>query len=212
MNVPTYDKEGFLEMSVSPMKAPDEPTLVEIEFEKGKPIGLNGEKMCTKDIIYKLNEIGGANGIGLLDLVENRLVGMKSRGLYETPAGTILYKALDVLKTICLDKYLYHEMQKMAITFGEVVYNGQWYTPLREALQAFTEKATENCTGTVKLSLYKGNMINAGVTSPYSLYSFDFATFYEDDVYNHKDAQGFINLYGLPVKVKAMMEQKNKQE
>ena len=212
MNVPTYDKEGFLEMSVSPMKAPDEPTLVEIEFEKGKPIGLNGEKMCTKDIIYKLNEIGGANGIGLLDLVENRLVGMKSRGLYETPAGTILYKALDVLKTICLDKYLYHEMQKMAITFGEVVYNGQWYTPLREALQAFTEKATENCTGTVKLSLYKGNMINAGVTSPYSLYSFDFATFDEDDVYNHKDAQGFINLYGLPVKVKAMMEQKNKQE
>ena len=208
-NEPQYEKEGFLEMGVSPIKAPDAPTYITLDFEAGKPVALNGKKMSVKEIILALNEIGGANGIGLLDIVENRLVGMKSRGVYETPGGTILYKALDVLKTICLDKYTAHEMQKMAITLGEVVYNGQWYTPLREAISAFVDKATETCTGTVKLKLYKGNMINAGVTSPYSLYNPEFATFDEDEVYNQADSAGFINLFGLPIKVKAMMDQQN---
>lgn len=205
-NEPQYEKEGFLEMGVSPIDAPDAPTYISLDFEAGVPVALDGKKMSPTEIILALNEVGGKNGIGLLDIVENRLVGMKSRGVYETPGGTILYKALSILETICLDKYTAHEKAKLAITFGELVYNGQWYTPLREALSAFADKAEEHCTGTVKLKLYKGNIINAGVTSPYSLYSPEIATFDEDDVYDQTDSAGFINLFGLPIKVKAMME------
>ncbi len=208
-NEPQYEKEGFLEMGVSPIDAPDAPTYISLDFEAGVPVALDGKKMSPTEIILALNEVGGKNGIGLLDIVENRLVGMKSRGVYETPGGTILYKALGILETICLDKYTAHEKAKLAITFGELVYNGQWYTPLREALSAFADKAEEHCTGTVKLKLYKGNIINAGVTSPYSLYSPEIATFDEDDVYDQTDSAGFINLFGLPIKVKAMMEKNN---
>ena len=205
-NEPTYEKEGFLEMSVSPINAPDVPTYVTIDFEAGVPVALDGAEMSAKEIILKLNEIGGANGIGLLDIVENRLVGMKCRGVYETPGGAILYKAHNVLETLCLDKATSHEKQKLAITFAELVYNGQWYTPLREALTAFVDKTQEKVTGTVKLKLYKGNMINAGTWSPYSLYSEEIATFGESD-YNQKDAEGFINLYGLPIQVQALIDQ-----
>ena len=194
-------------MSVSPLQAPDEPTYISLDFEKGVPVALNGEKMSAKDIILKLNEIGGKNGIGLQDIVENRLVGMKSRGLYETPGGTILYKAHSVLETICLDKMTMHEKQKLAITFAELVYNGQWFTPLREALSAFVDKTQETVSGTVKLKLYKGNMINAGVWSPNSLYSEDLASFGESD-YDQTDSAGFINLYGLPIKVQAIVNRK----
>ena len=206
-NEPLYDKPGFLEMSVSPMQAPDTPTYLTLDFEAGKPVALNGEKMSAKEIILKLNELGGANGIGLLDIVENRLVGMKCRGVYETPGGSILYKAHSVLETICLDKMTAHEKQKLSITFAELVYNGQWFTPLREALTAFVNKTQETVTGKVRLKLYKGNMINAGVWSPYSLYSEKIATFGESD-YNQKDAEGFINLFGLPIKVQAMVNGK----
>ena len=206
MNEPTYNKQGFLEMGVSPEMAPDKPTYVEIEFEKGTPVALDGEKMKVADIIWKLNKIGGENGIGILDIVENRLVGMKCRGVYETPGGTILYYAHQVLETLCLDKMTAHKKQELSVTYAELVYNGQWFTPLREALDAFVESTQKNVTGKVKLKLYKGNMINAAVSSPYSLYSEDIATFGASD-YNQKDAEGFINLYGLPLKVKAMMEQ-----
>ena len=208
-NEPQYEKEGFLEMGVSPVDAPDEPTYVTIDFEKGVPVGLNGEKLSAEAIIYKLNIIGGENGIGLLDIVENRLVGIKCRGVYETPGGSILYKAHSVLETICLDKLTAHEKQKIAITFGELVYNGQWFTPLREALSAFVDKTQERVNGTVKLKLYKGNMINAGVWSPNSLYDPEIATFGESD-YNQADAAGFINLYGLPIKVQALVDKKGK--
>ncbi len=208
-NEPTYEKPGFLEMSVSPLQAPDEPTYITLDFEQGAPVALDGEKMSAKDIILKLNEIGGKNGIGLLDIVENRLVGMKSRGLYETPGGTILYKAHSVLETICLDKMTAHEKQKLAITYAELVYNGQWFTPLREALAAFVDKTQERVTGKVRLKLYKGNMINAGVWSPFSLYSEDLASFGESD-YDQTDSAGFINLYGLPIKVQAILDSKNK--
>ncbi len=207
-NEPQYEKEGFLEMGVSPIQAPDKPTYVTIDFEKGVPVALDGVKMSAKNIIYQLNSIGGANGIGLLDIVENRLVGMKCRGVYETPGGAILYKAHSVLESICLDKMTAHEKQKLSITFAELVYNGQWFTPLREALSAFVDKTQEKVTGTVRLKLYKGNMINAGVTSPYSLYSEKIATFGESD-YNQADAQGFINLYGLPIQVQAIVDAQN---
>ena len=205
-NEPQYDKPGFLEMSVSPMQAPDAPTYVELDFEKGVPVAIDGERTSAKEIIYRLNELGGANGIGLLDIVENRLVGIKCRGVYETPGGVILYKAHSVLEQITLDKMTLHEKQRLAITFAELVYNGQWFTPLREALSAFVDKTQERVTGKVRLKLYKGNMINAGVWSPYSLYSEEIATFGESD-YNQKDAEGFINLYGLPIKVQAMVDQ-----
>jgi argininosuccinate synthase len=208
-NEPLYEKDGFLELGVSPIKAPDAPTYIEIEFEQGKPVALDGEKMSAKNIILKLNKLGGANGIGLLDIVENRLVGMKCRGVYETPGGAILYKAHSVLETLCLDKITMHEKQKLAITYGELVYNGQWFTPLREALAAFVDKTQEKVTGKVRLKLYKGNMINAGVWSKYSLYSEEIATFGESD-YNQKDADGFINLFGLPIKVQAMVDAENK--
>ena len=203
-NEPMYEKEGFLEMGVSPINAPDVPTYVELEFVQGVPVAINGEKTSAKNIILKLNELGGKNGIGILDIVENRLVGMKCRGVYETPGGAILYKAHSVLESICLDKLTLHEKQKLAVTFGELVYNGQWFTPLREALSAFVDKTQENVTGKVRLKLYKGNMINAGVWSDYSLYSEQIATFGESD-YNQKDAEGFINLYGLPIQVQAMV-------
>ena len=163
--------------------------------------------MCSVDIVKKLNELGGKNGIGLSDIVENRLVGMKSRGVYETPGGTILYKAHEVLETICLDRDTQHYKELVAAQFAELVYFGKWYTPLREAISAFVDKTQQTVTGDVKLKLYKGNMINAGVTSPYSLYNPEMATFDEDDVYDQYDAQGFINLFGLPLKVKALMEQ-----
>ena len=206
-NEPQYEKPGFLEMTVSPLLAPDEPTYVTIDFEKGVPVALDGKKMTATEIIWALNEIGGANGIGLLDIVENRLVGMKCRGVYETPGGSILYKAHSVLESICLDKMTLHEKQRLSITFAELVYNGQWFTPLREALSAFVDKTQERVTGKVRLKLYKGNMINAGVWSPYSLYSEEIATFGESD-YNQADAAGFINLYGLPIKVQAMVDGK----
>ena len=209
-NEPQYNKPGFLEMSVSPEQAPDKPTYVTISFEKGNPVAIDGVKMAPVDIVLKLNEIGGANGIGLLDIVENRLVGMKCRGVYETPGGAILYKAHSVLESICLDKMTLHEKQRLAITYAELVYNGQWFTPLREALAAFVDKTQETVTGKVRLKLYKGNMINAGVWSDYSLYSEEIATFGESD-YNQADSAGFINLYGLPIKVKAMVDAKNKK-
>ena len=203
-----YEKPGFLEMGVSPLQAPDVPTYVTLDFEKGIPVALNDQKMSAKEIILELNKIGGANGIGILDIVENRLVGMKCRGVYETPGGTILYKAHTVLEQICLDKLTMHEKQKLAVTYAELVYNGQWFTPLREALAAFVDKTQERVTGKVRLKLYKGNMINAGVWSPYTLYSEEIATFGESD-YNQADAAGFINLYGLPIKVQAMVDKKN---
>ena len=202
-----YEKEVFLEMGVSPIQAPDEPTYITLDFVQGVPVALNDEKMSAKNIILKLNELGGKNGIGIIDIVENRLVGMKCRGVYETPGGTILYKAHSVLVSICLDKMTLHEKQRLSITFAELVYNGQWFTPLREALSAFVDKTQERVTGKVKLKLYKGNMINAGVWSDYSLYSEEIATFGESD-YDQTDAKGFINLYGLPIKVQAMVDGK----
>ena len=205
-NEPLYDKEGFLEMGVSPMKAPDKPTYVTLEFEKGVPVALDGKKMSAKDIILALNKVGGENGIGLLDIVENRLVGIKCRGVYETPGGAILYFAHEYLETLCLDKYTAHKKQELAITFAELVYNGQWYTPLREALSAFVDKTQERVTGKVKIKLYKGNMIKAGAWSDYSLYSEEIATFGEDHVYDQADATGFINLFGLPIKVQAQVD------
>ena len=210
-NEPTYEKEGFLEMGVSPINAPDVPTYVELDFEAGKPVALNGEKMSAKNIILALNKLGGDNGIGIIDIVENRLVGMKCRGVYETPGGTILYRAHEILESICLDKQTLHEKTRLSVTFGELVYNGQWFTPLREALTAFVDKTQEHVTGKVKLKLYKGNIIKAGVWSDYSLYSENIATFGASD-YNQKDAEGFINLFGLPIKVQAMVDAKNSKE
>ena len=208
-NEPTYEKKGFLEMGVSPIDAPDKPTYVTIDFEKGIPVALNDEKMSAKNIILKLNELGGKNGIGIIDIVENRLVGMKCRGVYETPGGTILYKAHEALESLCLDKDTMHEKQRLSITFAELVYNGKWFSPLREALSAFVDKTQETVTGKVKLKLYKGNIIKAGVWSDYSLYSEEIATFGESD-YDQTDATGFINLFGLPDKVKAMVDKKAK--
>ncbi len=205
-NEPQYNKPGFLEMGISPEMAPDAPTYVTIHFEKGVPTAVNGEEMDGVTLIKYLNEIGGKNGIGLNDIVENRLVGMKSRGVYENPAGSILFKAHDVLETITLDRDTQHYKEIVAHKFAELVYFGQWFTPLRESLSAFVDKTQETVTGDVKLKLYKGNMINAGVTSPYSLYSEDFATFDADEVYDQKDSAGFINLFGLPIKVKAILE------
>ena len=208
-NEPLYEKEGFLEMSVSPLKAPDAPTYVTLDFEAGVPVALDGVKMSAKDIILKLNEIGGKNGIGLLDIVENRLVGMKCRGVYETPGGDILYFAHNYLETLCLDKMTKHKKQELAITFADLLYNGQWYTPLREALSAFVTKTQEHVTGKVRIKLYKGNMIKAGAWSDWSLYSEEIATFGEDHVYDQKDSAGFINLWGLPISVQAQVNAKN---
>lgn len=200
-NEPMYNKEGFLELGVSPEQAPDKPTYVTIHFEKGIPTAIDGVEMGAVDLVKKLNELGGANGIGIVDLVENRLVGMKSRGVYETPGGTILYHAHNKLEELTLDRDTYHYKQNVALRFAELVYFGQWYTPLRKALSAFVDSTQEQVTGDVKLKLYKGNIIDAGVTSPYSLYDEDIATFDEDEVYDQKDSAGFINLFGLPIKV-----------
>ncbi len=210
-NEPLYDKEGFLEMGVSPFKAPDKPTYLTMEFEQGVPVALNDKKMSPKEIVLQLNKLGGENGIGLLDIVENRLVGMKCRGVYETPGGAILYFAHKYLETLCLDKYTAHKKQELAVTFADLVYNGQWFTPLREALSAFVDKTQERVTGKVKLKLYKGNIIKAGAWSDYSLYSEQIATFGEDNVYNQADATGFINLFGLPIKVQAQVNAKLKK-
>ncbi len=205
-NEPQYNKPGFLEMGVSPEMAPDEPTYITIHFEKGVPTAVNGKEMGGVELITYHNEIGGKNGIGHNDIVENRLVGMKSRGVYENPAGSILFKAHDILETLCLDRDTMHYKEIVAHKYAELVYFGQWFTPLRESLAAFVDKTQETVTGDVKLKLYKGNIINAGVTSPYTLYSEAFATFDEDEVYNQKDSAGFINLFGLPIKVKAILE------
>ena len=205
-NEPDLDKPGFLEMGVSPFRAPDEPTYVTIDFEKGAPVALNGEKMKAADIIRGLNKLGGANGIGIIDIVENRLVGMKDRGVYETPGGTILYFAHRQLEMITMDRDTLHEKQKLAVDFADLIYNGKWYSPLTEALIAFADEANKYVTGTVKLKLYKGNILPAGVTSPCSLYSEKLVTFGESD-YDQAQAAGFINLWGLPTKVQALREQ-----
>ena len=205
-NEPQYDKPGFLELGVSPKTAPDKSEFVELEFEKGVPVSLNGEKLKPAVLIAKLNEIGGRNGIGLYDVVENRLVGMKSRGVYETPGGTILYKAHQCLEMITIDKDTAHMKSKLAVDFADLVYNGKWFTPLREALSAFADKTQEHVTGSVKLKLYKGNMITASITSPESLYSEELVTFNESS-YDQTNATGFINLWGLPDTVLALREQ-----
>jgi argininosuccinate synthase len=206
-NEPNYDK--ILELGVTPEKAPDVATYVTLGFEKGIPVSLNGEKLSGVKLIEKLNAIGGANGIGIIDLVENRLVGMKSRGVYETPGGAILYFAHETLETLCLDRDTMHFKQTAAIRFAELVYYGQWFTPLRESLSAFVDKTQENVTGEVKLKLYKGNISNAGVSSPYSLYNEEIATFGADEIYNQQDSEGFVNLFGLPIKVKALVDKMN---
>ena len=206
-NEPQYNKPGFLELGVSPEQAPDTPTYVTIHFEKGVPTAVDGKEMGAVELVEYLNKLGGANGIGLLDIVENRLVGMKSRGVYETPGGAVLYAAHAKLEEITLDKETSHYKNQVALKFGELVYNGQWYTPLRKALSAFVDSTQETVTGDVKLKLYKGNIIPASVTSPYSLYSEDMATFNEDDCYDQADSAGFINLFGLPLKVRALNDQ-----
>ena len=208
-NEPLYEKEGFLELGVSPLKAPDKPTYITIHFEKGIPTAIDGKKLDAVEIVETLNKVGGENGVGLADLVENRLVGMKSRGVYETPGGAILYEAHRLLEMLCLDKATQHYKQLVALKFGEMVYDGQWFTPLREALSAFVEKTQETVTGDVKLRIYKGNVTSAGITSPHSLYSENIATFDDDGgTYSQKDSEGFINLFGLPIKVKALLDSK----
>lgn len=206
-NEPQYLKEGFLEMGVAPEAAPDKPTYVTIHFEKGIPTAIDGEELGAVELLEKVNKLGGENGIGLADLVENRLVGMKSRGVYETPGGTILYRAHQVLETLCLDRDTQHYKELVAQKYAELVYFGQWFTPLRESLAAFVDKTQETVTGDVKLKLYKGNIINAGTTSPYTLYSEEVATFDADEVYDQTDSAGFINLFGLPIKVRAKLSE-----
>jgi len=208
-NEPLYNKDGFLEMGVSPEQAPDKPTYVDIHFEQGIATAIDGVEMDSVGIVTKLNELGGANGIGLLDIVENRLVGMKCRGVYETPGGEILYQAHDYLETITLDKETAHYKALVAQKLGEILYNAQWFSPLTQAILAFVKETQKTVTGDVTLKLYKGNIIKAGVKSPYSLYDPEIATFDEDEVYNQADSAGFINLYGLPTKVMAKMKQKN---
>ena len=211
-NEPQYNHPGFLELGVSPEQAPDEPTYVTIHFQKGKPTAINGKEMNGVEVVTTLNELGGKNGVGLADIVENRLVGMKSRGVYETPGGAILYHAHNKLEELCLDRDTFHYKQQIGLKFAELVYYGQWFTPLREALSAFVDSTQQTVTGDVKLKLYKGNIIDAGVTSPYSLYDPEIATFDEDEVYNQADADGFINLFGLPIKVYAHMKAKTENK
>ena len=203
---PDLDKPLFLEMSVSPYQAPDKPTEVSVEFEAGVPVAVNSEKMKVSAIIKKLNALGGANGIGILDIVENRLIGMKDHGIYETPGGTILYFAHEQLEMLTLDKETSHLKSKLAVDYADLIYNGKWYTPLQEALTAFAKKANEHCTGMVKLKLYKGNMINAGITSPYSQYSEELVTFGESD-FDQAASAGFISIWGLPTKVQALLDE-----
>ncbi|MCL1806822.1 MAG: argininosuccinate synthase [Oscillospiraceae bacterium] len=204
-NTPLYDK--ILEMCVPPEKAPETPEIISLGFEKGVPVSLNGETLDGVRLIEKLNALGGKHGVGIIDLMENRLVGMKSRGVYETPGGTILYKAHNMLEQLTLDRDTAHMKQHLAIRFAQLVYFGQWFTPLREALSAFADQTQECVTGTVRLKLYKGNVTGQGMESPFSLYSDDLASFGESD-YNQKDAEGFINLFGLPNKVQAQLRRK----
>ena len=211
-NEPQYNKPGFLELGVSPEQAPDTPTYLTLHFEQGIPTAVDGKEMGAVELVEYLNKVGGENGIGLLDIVENRLVGMKSRGVYETPGGTILYKAHEVLETLTLDKLTAHKKRELAITFGELVYDGQWFSPLRKALSAFVTSTQEHVTGKVRLELYKGNLINAGVWSPYSLYREDIATFAADGDYKQSDATGFISIYGLPTKVQAIVNSEKEGE
>ena len=205
-NEPQYDKPGFLEMGISPAMAPDAPTYVTLDFVKGVPVKIDGEAMKASDIIRKLNKLGGENGIGLLDIVENRMTGMKDRGVYETPGGTILYRAHEVLEQITVDKDTMHMKRKLAVDFADLLYNGKWFSPLREALQAFAVETQKHVTGQVKLKLYKGNIITASVTSPESLYSESIVTFEESD-YNQTNATGFINLWGMPDSILALRDQ-----
>ena len=204
-NEPQYEKEGFLEMGVSPIQAPDEPTYITLGFEAGAPVSFNGEKMKASKIIENLNKVGGANGIGIIDIVENRLIGMKDRGVYETPGGTILYFAHEQLEMLTVDKETLHLKQKLAVDYADMIYDGKWYSPLQEAMTAFANVANKNVTGEVKLKLYKGNIIPAGTTSPYSLYSEELASFGETD-YDQAQAAGFINIWGLPTQVQALLE------
>lgn len=207
-NEPQLD--SLLKLGVSPEKAPDSPTYITLGFEKGVPVSLNGEKLSARVLVEKLNELGGKNGIGIADIVEDRLVGMKSRGVYETPGGTILYAALQELEYLCLDRDTQAFKREAAIKFSELVYDGKWFTPLREALSAMVDSMEETVTGEVRLKLYKGSVTPAGAKSPYSLYNEDIASFGDShELYSHKDAEGFINLFGLPLKVRAMMKQKN---
>jgi len=208
---PNYDH--VLMLGVTPQKAPDKETEISLSFEAGVPVALNGEKMKVSEIITKLNELGGANGIGIIDIVENRVVGMKSRGVYETPGGTILMEAHDALEELVLDRATFEVKKDMGNKFAQIVYEGKWFTPLREAIQSFVESTQKYVTGEVKLKLYKGNIIKAGTTSPYSLYSESLASFTTGDLYDHHDADGFITLFGLPLKVRAMkMAQVNKEK
>jgi argininosuccinate synthase len=209
-NEPNYAK--ILELSKTLEAAPDKATYITLSFEKGIPVALNGVKMGGVQLIEELNKIGGENAIGTIDMVENRLVGMKSRGVYETPGGSILYKAHQDLEELCLDKETQHFKQQIALKFADIVYNGLWFTPLREALSAFVDETQKNVTGEIKLKLYKGNIVNAGMSSPYSLYSEEYATFGEDAVYDQKDSAGFISLFGLPITVRAKMNAANKSE
>ena len=204
---PSYEKPGFLEEGVSPIDAPDEPTYISLTFAEGLPVALNGQQLTPKEIVLALNKLGGENGIGILDLVEDRLVGMKSRGVYETPGGTILYFAHEYLETLTLDKEVQHEKAKLAITYGELVYDGKWFTPLKDALDAFVDQTQEAVNGTVKLKLYKGNIIKAGASSEDSLYSPELATFDASD-YDQAEAGGFIDLFGLPISVQARLDAK----
>jgi len=203
-------KNSMFLISCAPEAAPDAPEYVSISFEKGIPVAVNGEKLGAVELLTKLNEIGARNGIGIVDICENRLVGMKSRGVYENPGGSILYYAHRELEYLCLDRATYHYKEGMAIRYGELVYDGMWFCQLREALAAFVDSTQETVTGEVRLKLYKGNIISAGATSPYSLYSQEFVTFEHDDVYNQADAGGFINLFGLPLKVRALMQEGQK--
>lgn len=209
-NEPQYEKEGFLEMGVSPIQAPDKPTYVTIHFEQGVPTAIDGKEMGAVELVETLNKLGGENGIGLADLVENRLVGMKSRGVYETPGGTILYTAIQELEYLCLDRDTQAFKRQSAIKFAELVYDGKWFTPLRESMSAMFDVMDETVTGEVRLKLYKGSVTPAGAKSPYSLYNEDIASFGDShELYSHKDSEGFINLFGLPLKVRAMMKKKN---
>ncbi len=208
---PNYDH--VLMLGVTPQKAPDKETEISLSFESGVPVALNGEKMKVSEIITKLNELGGANGIGIIDIVENRVVGMKSRGVYETPGGTILMEAHDALEELVLDRATFEVKKDIGNKFAQIVYEGKWFTPLREAIQSFVESTQKYVTGEVKLKLYKGNIIKAGTTSPYSLYSESLASFTTGDLYDHHDADGFITLFGLPLKVRAMkMAEVNKEK
>ncbi|WP_029543098.1 argininosuccinate synthase [Selenomonas sp. AB3002] len=204
-------KNSMFLISKAPEDAPDKPEYVKICFEKGKPVAVNGEKLGAVELLTKLNEIGARNGVGIVDICENRLVGMKSRGVYENPGGALLYYAHRELEYLCLDRATYHYKEGLAIRYGELVYDGMWFCQLREALAAFVESTQQTVTGTVTLKLYKGNIISAGSTSPYSLYSQEFVTFEHDDVYDQADATGFINLFGLPLKVRALMQEKNEK-